>query len=56
MVEPTKGFWLGYYANIVQELMPKAGVEQVEYGVLGAANIAVRRAPLALPLRIDGGV
>ena len=48
------GFGLGDSSDIVQEKLPKSGVEQMQNGVFGPPDIVIRSAsPVPFPLRVD---
>ena len=48
-----EGLGRGDQPQIVEHLVPEAGIEQVQHGVLGPAHVEIDGHPVALLLRID---
>ena len=51
--EPAERFGEGDVAAVVEDLVPEAGIEEVEHGVLRPADVEVDRHPGPLDRRID---
>ena len=51
--EPAERFGEGDVAAVVEDLVPEAGIEEVEHGVLRPADVEVDRHPGSLDRRID---
>ena len=45
--------WRTDHPNVVQNLVPKPRIEQMQHGMFAAADIEIHRHPIALFRRID---